>query len=91
MVPFNRTEVEQSLENSLNLQIELQSLLETAVRSIGIILKLGDAFATMRTDPVFQEVLAMSERFNGLDLRANFNLCMVRRMLWSWPITTEMC
>ena len=55
VVPFNRTELEQSLENSSNLQIEFQPLLKTAVRSIGIILKLGDAFATMRTDPVFQE------------------------------------
>ena len=51
VVPFNEIEVEQSLENSHNPQMELQPVLETAVRSIGIILKLGDAFNTMRTDP----------------------------------------
>ena len=56
MVPFNRNEVEQSLENSLNLQMELQPLLETALCSMGIILNLGDVFTTMRTDPVFQEI-----------------------------------
>ncbi|XP_015775114.1 PREDICTED: uncharacterized protein LOC107353289 isoform X5 [Acropora digitifera] len=77
VVPFNRIEAEQSLENSLNLQMELQPLLETAVRSIGIILKLGDAFTTMRTDPVFQEVLTMSEQFYGLDLRAKFNYVLL--------------
>lgn len=73
VVPFNRIDVDQSLENSLN----LRPFLETAVRSIGIILKLGDAFTTMRTDPVFQEVLAMSESFDGLDLRAKFNYVLL--------------
>lgn len=77
MVPFNRIDVEQSLENSLNLQMELKPLLEMAVRSIGIILKLGDTFTTMRTDPLFQEVLTMSESFNGLDLRAKLNYVLL--------------
>lgn len=77
VVPFNRIDVEQSLENSLNLQMELRPLLETAVRSIGIILKLGVAFSTMKTDPMFREVLAMSESFNGLDLRAKLNYVLL--------------
>lgn len=80
VVPFNRIDVDQSLENSLNLQMELRPFLETAVRSIGIILKMGDALTTMRTDPVFQEVLAMSESFDGLDLRARFNYMYVLLM-----------
>lgn len=77
VVPFNRIDAEQSLQNSLNLQMELKPLLETAVRSIGIILKLGDAFTTMRTDPVFEDVLAKSESFNGLDRRAKFNYVLL--------------
>lgn len=59
--------------------MELKPLLETAVHStcIGIILKLADAPTTMRTDPVFQEVLAMSESFNSLDLGAKFNYVLL--------------
>ena len=77
VVPFNRIDKEQSLENSLNLQMELKPLLETVVRSIGIILRLGESFATMRTDPTFQEVLAMTDSLSGIDLRAKFNYVLL--------------
>ena len=77
VVPFNRIDKEQSLENSLNLQMELKPLLETVVRSIGIILRLGDSFATMRTDPMFREVLAIMDSLSGIDLRAKFNYVLL--------------
>ena len=78
VIPFARIDVEQSLENSLSLQMELKPLLEMAVRSIPIILNLADAFTTMTTDPVFQELLAMSESVHGLDhgAKSNFVLLM---------------
>ena len=69
MIPFTRIDAEQSLQNSLSLQMELKPLLEIAVSSNPIILNLADAFTTMTTDPVFQEVLAMNESKNDdLDL-----------------------
>ena len=77
VVPFNRIEKEQSLQNSLNLQVELKPLLETVVHSIGIILRLGDSFATMRTDPMFQEVLTITDSLSGIDLRAKFNYVLL--------------
>ena len=57
--------------------MELKPLLETVVRSIGIILRLGESFATMRTDPMFQEVLAMTDALSGIDLRAKFNYVLL--------------
>ena len=74
---LRRIDKEQSLENSPNLQMELKPLLEKVVRSIEIILSLGDSFATMMSDPMFQEVLATTDSFSGIDLGAKFNYVLL--------------
>jgi hypothetical protein len=77
VIPFNKIAKEQSLTDSLTFQTEMKPHSETVISSIGIILELSVAFATMRTDILFQEVLEMYDCFTGLDMRAQFNYSLL--------------
>ena len=73
VIPLNRVATKQSLGKSMTFQSEMKPLLERAIESIGTILELGIAFASMQSDPLFEEVLEMSDQLSDLDMRAQFN------------------
>ena len=57
--------------------MEIKPLIESAIQSIGTILELSAAFATMQSDSIFREVLALSNDLSDLDTRAQFNYSML--------------
>lgn len=57
----------------MTFQTEIKPLIESAIQSIGTILELSAAFATMQSDSIFKEVLALSNDLSDLDMRAQFN------------------
>lgn len=61
----------------MRFQTEIKPLIESAIQSIGTILELSTAFATMQSDTIFEEVLALSNDLSDLDMRAQFNYSML--------------
>ena len=61
----------------MRFQTEIKPLIESAIQSIGTILELSAAFATMQSDSIFEEVLALSNDLSDLDMRAQFNYSML--------------
>lgn len=77
VIPFNRVALKQDLGKSMTFQSEMKPLIERAIESIGIILELSADFASMQSDGIFQEVLAMSNELSDLDMRAQFNYSLL--------------
>lgn len=77
VIPFNRVSPKQDLGQSMRFQTEIKPLIESAFQSIGTILELSAAFATMQSDSIFKEVLALSNDLSDLDMRAQFNYSML--------------
>ncbi|CAH3188355.1 unnamed protein product [Porites evermanni] len=77
VLPFNRVSPKQDLGKSMRFQTEIKPLIESAIQSIGTILELSAAFATMQSDSIFKEVLALSNDLSDLDMRAQFNYSML--------------
>jgi len=48
-----------------------------AIESIGTILELGIAFASMHSYPLFEEVFEMSNQLSDQDMRAQFNYSLL--------------
>lgn len=61
----------------MTFQTEIKPLIESAIQSIATILELSAAFATMQSDSIFKEVLALSNDLSDLDMRAQFNYSML--------------
>jgi len=77
VIPFNRVDTKQSLEKSIRFQSEMKPLLERAIEGIGTILELSIAFQSMQSDPLFEEVLEISNQLSELDMRAQFNYSLL--------------
>ena len=73
VIPFSGIERKENMEDSLNLQVELKPLLDRAVYSICIILKLLKSFSNLRGDNIFKEALTMTGFMDGLDIRTQLN------------------
>ena len=55
----------------------MKPLLERAIEGIGTILELSIAFQSMQSDPLFEEVLEISNQLSELDMRAQFNYSLL--------------
>lgn len=51
--------------------------MDEAVRSIGTVLELACDFKSMSDDHIFQEVMAMNDEMQDLDMRAQFNYSLL--------------
>lgn len=77
VIPFNKVPQKQNLGNSIKFQSELKPLMNEAVRSIGTVLELASDFKSMSDDHIFQEVMAMNDEMQDLDMRAQFNYSLL--------------
>lgn len=77
VIPFNKVPQKQNLGNSIKIQPELKPLMDEAVRSIGTVLELASDFKSMSDDHIFQEVMAMNDEMQDLDMRAQFNYSLL--------------
>ena len=55
----------------------MRPLLEQAIESIGTILELSIAFQSKQSDPLFEEVLEISNQLSELDIRAQLNYSLL--------------
>ena len=78
VIPFKKITKKQTLKNCLDLQSKLKEVLQSIIKSAGVILELGASFANMREDELFQETsLAVEEDDAGLDMRTQCNYALV--------------
>ncbi len=78
VIPFSRIKkAKHSLVNSLNLQTRMKEIVPVLLKSIGVILEIGDDFLHMREDPLFQEVIDTIDEVKDLDMRTQCNYAVL--------------
>ncbi|XP_068733810.1 uncharacterized protein [Montipora capricornis] len=77
VIPYNKVATKNKLGESMTFQSEMKPLIERAIQSIGTILELSVAFASMQSDVLFEEVLELSNELSDLDMRAQFNYSLL--------------
>ena len=75
VIPFNRVDPKQFGEvHDIRNETPCR---KRAIESIGTILDLGIVFASMHSDPLFEEVFEMSNQLSDQDMRAQFNYSLL--------------
>ena len=89
MIPFNKVSKKQTLQKCLELQSRVKKVLQSDIKSAGVVLELGASFTNMENDGLFSEILeAVQEDEDGLDMRTQYNYALVLFSTGkvSWPL-----
>ena len=74
VIPFMKAKTgKNALLKSLNLQSRMKEILPEFLRSVGVIIEIGNDLLRMRDDPLFQEVVDTIEQVEDVDLRTQLN------------------
>lgn len=89
MIPFNKVSKKQTLQKCLELQSRLKKVLQSVIKSAGVVLERDASFTNMENDGLFSEILeAVQEEDDGLDMRTQYNYALVLFSTGkvSWPL-----
>ncbi len=78
VIPFTKLDSGKgALSNSLKLQTRLKAILPKLIKSVGVVLELGQDFAHSEKDPLFLEAINTIEQVAQMDMRTQCNYTML--------------